>query len=194
MFISLPFTVLSVIRDKVLLQYMADLYFQLGLDRWPLSVYCLVMEMDDGDNWPKPWLDDRFIWWWMWEEEAGGRRSLISASSSSYHSVSSQHNILSGLKTREPVLSPQYLSLCPSTRGVTVSFHQVLVAATIRKKQNIKNRVSAPIVQETHCVDSRHFSCERLKSSGRNLQWDSERSRRIGLLWRQRGQQRSQMK
>lgn len=69
---------------------------------------------------------------------------------------------------------------------VAVSFHQVLVAATIRKKQNIKNRISAPIVQETHCVDSRHFSCERLKSSGRNLQWDSERSRR--------GQQRSQMK
>lgn len=43
-------------------------------------------------------------------------------------------------------------------------------------KKEAQNRISAPIVQETHCVDSRHFSCELLKSSGRNLQCNRRRA------------------
>lgn len=43
------------------------------------------------------------------------------------------------------------------------------------KKKEAQNRISATIVHETHCVDSRHFSCELLKSSGRNLQCNRRR-------------------
>lgn len=38
-----------------------------------------------------------------------------------------------------------------------------------------QNRISTSIVHETHCVDSRHFSCELLASSGRNLQCNRRR-------------------
>lgn len=46
----------------------------------------------------------------------------------------------------------------------------------IKKKKPLKNRISAPIVEETHCVDSRHFSCKLLKSSGCNLQCNRRRA------------------
>ena len=70
-------------------------------------------------------------------------------------------------------LSPQSLSLsslsvCVCKLNTIVPFHQVLVSATHLKKKT-QNRILATIVQETHCVDSRHFSCKLLKSPGCNV-------------------------
>lgn len=105
-----------------------------------------------------------------------------------YHSMRPQHNILPVLKGMEntEIYSVFHHSLlfCLSSFYVCVCVyiqHNCSISSGFSpcyplKKKKAQNRISATIVQETHSVDSRHFSCELLKSSGRNLQCNRKRA------------------
>lgn len=97
--------------------------------------------------------------------------------------MSPQHNIPPVLKGTEKhgnllCLSLQSLSSYPPFVCVCAQ-HNCSISSGFSPcnplEKWLKNRISATIVQETHCDDSRHFSCKPLKSSGRNLQCNRRR-------------------
>lgn len=104
-----------------------------------------------------------------------------------YHSVSPHNNILlvlKGLRNMEIFSvsrlspSPSILPLCVrayAQHNCSISSGFSLCYPFKKKKKDTQNRIWATIVQERHCVDSRHFSCKLLKSSRRNLQCNRRR-------------------
>lgn len=145
--------------------------------------------MDDGDNWPRHGL----YMTGSSNDECEGRQQVdrrVGCCNSFlpfYHSVSPHNNILlvlKGLRNMEIFSvsrlspSPSILPLCVrayAQHNCSISSGFSLCYPFKKKKKDTQNRIWATIVQERHCVDSRHFSCKLLKSSRRNLQCNRRR-------------------
>lgn len=144
--------------------------------------------MDDGDNWPRHGL----YMTGSSNDECEGRQQVdrrvgyCNSFLPFYHSVSPHNNILlvlKGLRNME-IFSVSRLSPSPSILPLCVrayAQHNCSISSgfslcyPLKKKKDTQNRIWATIVQERHCVDSRHFSCKLLKSSRRNLQCNRRR-------------------
>lgn len=144
--------------------------------------------MDDGDNWPRHGL----YMTGSSNDECEGRQQVdrrvgyCNSFLPFYHSVSPHNNILlvlKGLRNME-IFSVSRLSPSPSILPLCVrayAQHNCSISSgfslcyPFKKKKDTQNRIWATIVQERHCVDSRHFSCKLLKSSRRNLQCNRRR-------------------
>lgn len=144
--------------------------------------------MDDGDNWPRHGL----YMTGSSNDECEGRQQVdrrvgyCNSFLPFYHSVSPHNNILlvlKGLRNME-IFSVSRLRPSPSILPLCVrayAQHNCSISSgfslcyPLKKKKDTQNRIWATIVQERHCVDSRHFSCKLLKSSRRNLQCNRRR-------------------
>lgn len=122
----------------------------------------------------------------MQEKTAGGQHSLISCVSpfiTAWVPSTTSFQCSKKWKTRKSLLSFTTVSFSLHSLCLCIceyaqhncSISSGFIPCYPLKKKEAQNRISATIVHETHCVDSRHFSCELLKSSGRNLQCNRRR-------------------
>lgn len=111
----------------------------------------------------------------MWVKTAGGQQCF----SSFYHSMSPQHNILPVPKGTENTdfffvfQHSLFLFILPLCVYVCTQHNCSILSGfspCYPLKKRAQNRISATIMPETHCVDSRHFSCKTLKSLECDLQ------------------------